>query len=74
MPEKPSWVPVREATIDTEEYRYIIGVYDHKEHGRCFRLLQFHQKSGLTQYLEVPDSDQEVLSAIVDAACWADSD
>jgi hypothetical protein len=58
------WFPSsEERVIETERWRYILGMYDHRKYGRgCFRISKFIRNSGyFVGHFVVAPEDQDVV-------------
>ena len=69
MTEKKVWSTIYEKEIDTEEFQYVVGVYDDADLGKCFRIMQVIQRRGYIQaniFLNSKDHG-EVLEAVFEA-------
>ena len=67
--EKKAWSVIYEKEIDTEEFQYVVGVYDDADLGKCFRIMQIIQPRGYIRanlFLNSKDHS-EVLAAIAKA-------
>ena len=61
--------PLYEKEIDTEEFQYVVGVYNDSDLGKCFRIMQVIQGRGYIRanlFLNSKDH-REVLDAIAEA-------
>ena len=65
---KRKWIPVAgQKIVDTERYRYVIGIYSHAIHGdRCFRISKFIRANGyfVGHFVVLPEDQEIVLGEI----------
>jgi hypothetical protein len=63
--DRRKWIPVAgQKIVDTERYRYVIGVYSHATYGdRCFRISKFLRANGyfVGHFVVTPEDQASVL-------------
>lgn len=59
---KKQWIPTKEQTIITDNYKYIIGIYDHHTYGKnCLRVTKYKLDGTYIGHFVLVDGDWDVL-------------